>query len=197
MRSESKLDGKQMMIFRWRQGLIFIHNAKEQWGTRWMGRNTTHLTHEVSRVFLQLQVNSWELLRLIGIHFWIPEHFSLRLGVMVAACRSFNKVHPNVEGELKLCSSQHVPNIFPTFNRNWLWSKNIVFVVPFLDIAWVKWAGMLISRNIHKYENKGKEIGIFMYIPNNCFKSRFGNSYFLMDNTNNNDWHIHEILSWV
>jgi hypothetical protein len=28
MRSESELDGKKMMIFQWRPGLIFIHNAK-------------------------------------------------------------------------------------------------------------------------------------------------------------------------
>jgi len=32
----------------------------------------------------------------------MPERLGLRLGVMVAACRSFNKARPNAEGELKL-----------------------------------------------------------------------------------------------
>ena len=52
---------------------------------------------------LRLWVNSWESFRLIGIYFWTPKCFGLRLGLMVTTCRSFNKVHPNVEGELKLC----------------------------------------------------------------------------------------------
>ena len=109
MRSESELNGRKDDNSVEAKPRIFIHNAKKQWGTWGMGRKATRLTHEVSQAF-----------------FWL-------LGVMVAACRSFNK-HIQM---WRVNWNSMVPNMFLTFNRNWLWSKNIVLVVPFLDIVQV------------------------------------------------------------
>jgi hypothetical protein len=63
----------------------------------------THLTCYTSRVFHRLWVNSCESYRLLGSYFRPPEPFGLRLGVVVAVRRSFNKAYPYVESKLKLC----------------------------------------------------------------------------------------------
>ena len=58
---------------------------------------------------------------------------------MVATCRSFNKAHPNVEGELKLCKRIHSSSVLVAYSWESTQINYVIkwwcIVVPFLDIT--------------------------------------------------------------